>query len=121
VPRVLIVDDALPARLTFAALLQDAGYEVVEAGSLAEGRGKLALGRFELAIIDLQLPDGLGTLLLPDLRRAQPGAVIVVLSGNDLGTLAGVDLTLAKGEAPDALLRKIDRAVSARRASGANG
>lgn len=116
--RALIIDDAASARLTFAALLQDAGYEVVEAQSVAEGRQRLGSGTFALAIVDLNMPDGLGTLLLPELRRAHPEAVIAMLSGNDLGPVAGADLMLTKGEAPDALLRRIEQAVRAQQARG---
>ena len=109
--RVLVVDDAAGARLTMAALLEDAGYQVVEAESLAEGRARAAEGNYALAVIDLQLPDGLGTLLIPEFRRRQPAAVVAMLSGQTLPPIDGVDLTLTKGEAPDQLLRQIDRAV----------
>jgi len=116
--RVLVVDDAPGARLTLAALLEDAGYQVVEAESLAEGRARASEGAYALAVIDLQLPDGLGTLLIPEFRRQQPAAVVAMLSGNALPPIDGVDLTLTKGDAPDQILRRIDQAVAETGAGG---
>jgi CheY-like chemotaxis protein len=110
--RALVVDDAVGARLTMAALLEDAGFQVVEAETLAEGRARAAEGKYALAVIDLQLPDGLGTLLVSEFRRQQPAAIVAMLSGNPLPPIHGVDLTLTKGDAPEQMIRRIDQAVA---------
>ena len=110
--RALVVDDAMGARLTMSALLEDAGFQVVEAQTRAEGRARAGEGNYALAVIDLQLPDGLGTLLVPEFRRQQPAAIVAMLSGNPLPPIDGVDLTLTKGDAPEQMIRRIDQAVT---------
>lgn len=109
--QVLLVDDSIAARLTFQALLEDAGWAVTEAASVADGRLKIVGGTFDLAVVDLQLGDGLGTELIPDLKRHQPRAVIAILSGNSPEPVAGVTLVLVKSGAPDALIRQLQDAV----------
>jgi len=55
---------------------------VAQAGSLAEARAVLAgfIGRIDVALIDLQLPDGDGVEIVRDLRMIYPGGRIVVLT-----------------------------------------
>ncbi len=115
-PRVLLVDDAFAARITLGALLEDAGYQVAEAESVAEGRLKIGVGQYDLAIVDLHLTDGLGSELIPDLLRDQPQAVIVMLSGDDPQPISGVAMFLTKAAAPDDMLRQLQSALGRTRA-----
>jgi DNA-binding NarL/FixJ family response regulator len=110
--RVLLIDDSEIVRLTTTALLEDGPYDVVEAGSAAEGRAKLAGGDFDVVIVDQHLGDGLGTDLIPEVRRALPAARVVVMSGSATPEeLKGADLVLLKGEAPDAMLALLERTL----------
>ena len=57
---------------------------VGQAGSLAEAREILAAEHgFDVAVIDLGLPDGFGAELIGDLRAANPRAQALVLSATD--------------------------------------
>ena len=55
---------------------------VAQAGSVIEARRMLAgvLGRIDVALIDLQLPDGDGVEVLRDVRVMHPQARILVLT-----------------------------------------
>jgi DNA-binding NarL/FixJ family response regulator len=80
VKRVLIVDD-LPAALAMvrAAVLEAfAGAVCSEADSVASALELLAQARFDLALVDLGLPDGDGVDLIARVALAQPGCLIVV-------------------------------------------
>ncbi len=79
--RVLLVDDHPVLRESLAFMFdREPDFEVVgQAGSLAEACGKL--GGVDLAVLDLDLPDGFGTDLIGDLRAESPGAVALVLTG----------------------------------------
>jgi DNA-binding NarL/FixJ family response regulator/two-component sensor histidine kinase len=80
--RVLLVEDHATVREAIASTLErEAGFEIVgQAGSIAEARSMLGARPVDVAIIDLGLPDGYGTDLIPELREASPQAQALVLS-----------------------------------------
>ena len=82
--RVMLVDDHTTFRQPLALML---GLEpdvvvVAEAGSLVEAREILEDDGLEVdvAVVDLDLPDGSGTAFIRDLRRLRPRAAALVLS-----------------------------------------
>ncbi len=77
--RVLIIEDSASLALGYAAQLEEVGYEVSVAETIAEAEQALAEGTFDVALLDLQLPDGNGLSLLetpPDMRGATTFVVI---------------------------------------------
>ncbi len=69
---VLIVEDEAIIRTSLREFLSDEGYQVAEAGTVAAA---LALARqrdFQVAICDVQLPDGDGLMLLRRLQQLNP-------------------------------------------------
>jgi two-component system, NtrC family, response regulator AtoC len=68
--RVLILEDDDLLRQVTAERLEREGYSVVAAASVAEARALLDKQTPDLAILDIQLPDGLGTDLLEELTRS---------------------------------------------------
>ena len=63
-----------------AALLQDCGYGVLTAGSVAEGWDLAKEINFDLYILDVRLPDGTGVDLCQKLRAANPTVPILYYS-----------------------------------------
>jgi len=53
---------------------------VAQAGSLAEARNHAARFDFDVAVLDLGLPDGDGVDLISDLRQANPDVGVLILS-----------------------------------------
>lgn len=88
--RVLLVDDHDLFRGVLGVVLErHAGFGgSVHAGSLAEARRALddsrnGLGvRFDLAVVDLDLPGGGGLELLGELREAAPGVPVIAVTAN---------------------------------------
>jgi DNA-binding NarL/FixJ family response regulator len=78
--RLLLVDDHLSFRQPLAVMLGlEPGLAVVaQAGSLAEARPLLA--GVDVALVDLDLPDGDGADLIRELRRANPRARALALA-----------------------------------------
>ncbi|HEX7928558.1 MAG TPA: sigma-54 dependent transcriptional regulator [bacterium] len=59
--RILVVEDESVIRQALRRLLERSGYEVAEAGSVAEAQASHDLTTFDLAIADLRLPGAPGT------------------------------------------------------------
>jgi CheY-like chemotaxis protein len=79
-PRVLVVDDDLTLRATFAEILRGEGYDVTAAPDGREAV-RLATGqRFDAILLDLFMPEMDGLTALRHLRTLAPGTAIVVLS-----------------------------------------
>lgn len=82
--RLFILEDHSWFRKALVGLLErEADLEVVgEAGALSEARDDVTdkAGQIDLAVIDLLLPDGIGTDLIGDLRRTNPGVPVLVLT-----------------------------------------
>lgn len=80
--RVLLVDDHDEFRILMEALLsRHADLDVVaQAGSLAEARSHAAVSEFDVAILDLGLPDGEGIDLIADLHETNDGAAVLIMS-----------------------------------------
>ncbi len=81
--RALIVDDEAAIRRFLRSVLVAEAFDVEEASDIA-GALKLAAGlRFDLAVLDLGLPDGNGADLIAPMRAAGAPAVIVLSALDD--------------------------------------
>ena len=82
--RVFLLEDHSWFRKALADVLErEPDLQVVgEAGSLSEARDNVmdVPGEIDLALIDLLLPDGIGTELIGDLRRINPEVPVLVLT-----------------------------------------
>jgi two-component system response regulator AtoC len=80
---VLVVDDDADVRgLLTAVLASDAGARVIQAASGAEGMALLGREEFDVAVVDIQLPDHSGLEILRWARAAEVDTEIVVLTGH---------------------------------------
>ena len=79
--RILLVDDDPGIRFGFAKYLQKVGYALESAGTIEEGRRLLAEQRFQVAILDMNLPDGNGLDWIIELREAYPDLPLIVITG----------------------------------------
>jgi DNA-binding NarL/FixJ family response regulator len=113
----MLVEDHPDFRDLMADLIgRQADLEVVaQAGSLAEARNHAAAVSFDVAILDLGLPDGNGADMIADLRGINPGVSVLVLSTNldpkslERATQAGADEILDKFATPGEVLGTIRR------------
>ena len=80
--RILLVDDHASFRQPLAFMMeQEPDFTVVaQAGTLAEARRSLE--GVDVAVVDLDLPDGNGVDLVRELRRANPHGMVLILSGS---------------------------------------
>ena len=88
--RVLLVDDHTSFRQALAFMMDREPDITItaQAGSLAEGRR--VVDGVDVAVVDLELPDGNGTELVQELRAANPESLVLIL------TAAGNPVQLAR-------------------------
>ena len=79
---ILVVDDDEKMQEMLTEILTDKGYSVT-----CVGNGKKAVAEsfkqlYNLALIDIHLPDGEGIELLGKLRKTEPDMIKIILTGN---------------------------------------
>jgi DNA-binding NtrC family response regulator len=79
--RILIIDDDEAVLKSMARLLEFEGYQVDTARTGKEAVEKSKLNFYNLAVIDIRLPDMEGTQLLKAMRDAVPRMVKIILTG----------------------------------------
>jgi two-component system response regulator PilR (NtrC family) len=102
---ILVIDDEENLRRTLALILKREGYNVSTAASIGEARECLKVNSFNLAFLDLKLPDSNGLTFLPELRRDYPGMPVLILTAHD--KLEAATEAVRKG-ARDYLLKPVD-------------
>lgn len=112
--RVLVVEDHLALREVTVEALNSHGF-MAQGVESAEAVNELPAGsRFEIALVDLNLPGEGGLSLVTRLRQIQPGIGIVILSACHVleeklaGYQSGADLYLTKPTAPAELCAAIN-------------
>jgi DNA-binding response OmpR family regulator len=78
--RILHVDDNQDTRLLMAAVLGDAQYGVMTAGTISEAMQLAKEIEFDLFILDIRLEDGTGIELCQKLREVQPNVGVLYYS-----------------------------------------
>jgi DNA-binding NtrC family response regulator len=78
--RVLLVDDDRSILKNFTAILERNGYAVETAENAAEALQRVGQGRYDVALIDIKLPDAEGTDLLLKLSD-MPDMVKIIITG----------------------------------------
>jgi DNA-binding NtrC family response regulator len=78
--KILVVDDEPGVRRSLAIMLRRDGYQVIEAGSVAEAVGRLKGEAFNLVIGDLRMEPLNGVDLLTLARRYRPQCRVIIVT-----------------------------------------
>ena len=93
--RVLIIDDEVLARYTMKAILEEEGFEILEASNGQEGIDADKATPADLIITDIIMPEKEGIETIAEIRRERPDVKIIAISGG--GKLkADIPLKLAQ-------------------------
>ncbi|MEM2147917.1 MAG: response regulator, partial [Candidatus Bathyarchaeia archaeon] len=79
--RILVVDDDENIRKVLMMILQDEGYNVDMAGTAKEAIEKTRKNFYNLALIDVRLPDMEGIELLTKVRDTTPRMRKIIITG----------------------------------------
>jgi len=79
--KILVIDDDESVRKVLVAALEDEGYVVDTAANGAEAIRKSQLNFYNVALIDIRLPDVEGTTLLSEMKETVPKMVKIIVTG----------------------------------------
>jgi len=113
--RILIVDDDKEILKTFKNILQSKGYYVDIAETGRDAAEKSRTKYYNLALLDIKLPDVDGTTLLTEMHRDTPRMMKVMVTGYpSLENVAqalnlGADAYIMKPVDPEHLLKVVEQ------------
>src|SRR4029079_18069035 len=102
---LLIVDDDKPFLQRLARAMEQRGYQVDTADSVADGMRKVEASPPAFAVVDMRLEDGNGLEVIELIRKRRPDSRMVVLTG--YGNIATA-VTAVKLGAVDYLAKPAD-------------
>jgi DNA-binding response OmpR family regulator len=120
--RILVIDDDKSILRTFTRILQKNGYEIDVAETGKEAIEKSKNAHYDLALIDIRLPDMDGTDLLVKIQQTMRDAIKIMITGFpslETGVKAldeGADAYLVKPVKPEELLALIDEKLKSKQA-----
>lgn len=81
---ILIVDDEENARINIGTYLTSRGYEVIDAATLTEARTHIERSDADVILLDVNLPDGYGPVLLDEaaLLPIRPPIILITAYGD---------------------------------------
>ena len=102
---ILIVEDEETARMVVSEFLDDNGYKVQTAGSLTAAREIISQDDTDIIILDIGLPDGLGTQLLTEVARLPNRPQVIIMTAQNEVKIA---VEAMKNGAQDFMVKPID-------------
>jgi DNA-binding response OmpR family regulator len=117
---ILVVDDDKSILRTFTRILQKSGYAVNVAETGGEAIEKAENQHYDLALVDIRLPDMDGTDLLAKLKKQLQDTVKIMITGFpslETGVKAldeGADAYLVKPVKPQELLLLLEEKLKSR-------
>jgi DNA-binding response OmpR family regulator len=117
---ILVVDDDKSILRTFTRILQKSGYEIETAETGKEAIEKTENRHYDLALVDIRLPDMDGTDLLSKLKKPLQDTVKIMITGFpslETGVKAldeGADAYLVKPVKPQELLVLLEEKLKIR-------
>ena len=78
--KILVIDDDKALRLLYQSELTGQGYQVDTAATGQEALDLFAPGHYEVAVVDIEMPDISGLDLIGRLRELAPGTALILNS-----------------------------------------
>jgi two-component system, NtrC family, response regulator len=92
---VLVIDDDSKICLFFSKLLEQMGHCFEIAHTVKDGRNLFVSQKFDLILLDLELPDGNGLELLPEFTDGHSSPEVIIITGT--GDARGAELAFKYG------------------------
>lgn len=83
--RILVADDEFTVRYAVRTVLENAGFEVVEAQDGLEALSVMAASAIDVALIDIIMPNIEGSEAISHIHHDYPAVAVVAISGGGRG------------------------------------
>lgn len=119
--RIVVADDEAGVRGFLKMVLEDGGYEVIEAVNGKQAVEAARAGGVDLVVTDLVMPEQEGIETIRELRKDATGIGIIAISGTfgkqflNVAKMLGADAVLSKPLTPERLLATIAAVLKSRR------
>ncbi|QAT50431.1 response regulator transcription factor [Caproiciproducens sp. NJN-50] len=115
-PRIFLVEDDKEIAKNLALLLRSEGFTVTHVSTQREALAALAGNKFDLALVDLSLPDGNGFTVCAEIKETQDIPVLFLTASGDeasvvTGLNMGADDYITKPFRPRELIARIRTAL----------
>ena len=79
--KILVIDDDREVRLSIRTALESVGHEVTDCANAVEGINAANEHTFNIAIIDIILPDIDGLEVISEMQKSLPNLKVIAISG----------------------------------------
>jgi len=123
---ILLVDDEEELRTTLQEFLEHSRHHISSCGTAMRAREAVRNGKFDIALLDIRLPDGDGLELLREFHSIDPDMGVIMMTGYaEVDTAVdairlGADDFLKKPFDLDELLVRIDELIKKRNLKSSN-
>jgi DNA-binding response OmpR family regulator len=124
-PRIFLVEDDKAIAKNLVLLLRSEEFKVTHAPTQEDALSALAGNKFDLALVDISLPDGNGFAVCTEIKETQDIPVIFLTASDDeasvvTGLNMGADDYITKPFRPRELIARIGTALRKRGRSGSD-
>lgn len=114
--RIFLVEDDQEIAKNLARLLQTEGFTITHAPTQKDAISMFAAGKFDLALVDISLPDGNGFAVCTEIKQTQDIPVVFLTASDDeasvvTGLNMGADDYVTKPFRPRELVARINSAL----------
>ena len=116
-PKVLVVDDAAFVRMRESKLLQEHGFEVIQASTGLEAIDRYKESKPDAVLLDITMPDMDGLTALQEIKKLDPNAKVAMVTavGQESNVMEalknGAKDFIVKPYDPDRLLAALKKLV----------
>ncbi len=94
-PRILIVDDQTSIRRTMIGIIEELGFQVLDAEDGYRAIDEVKSARFDLVFLDIKMPGINGVQTFREIKKLRPNSLVVMMTGFDVVEL--IDESLDEG------------------------
>ena len=93
--KVLIVDDDQSICKVLSNIIHQMGHDVVCKNLVSDGLQAIVSEDFDVVLMDVEMPDGKGLDILPDIQASSSAPEVIIMTG--YGTIDGAEIAIKNG------------------------